>query len=81
MRFKHRDFDGHTEGPYTAEEAVAFQADKEARLCDGQLERLQARIDSLQGILGRLIDNMPVRGKGDAEELANVIGHAWELED
>lgn len=77
MQFFYRDFAGTT-GPYTAEEAVTKQTDREAVLCDSQLERLQAKIDSLQGMLGRLIDMQPIRGKADAEELARVIGYAWE---
>lgn len=80
MRFRYVDYAGKS-GPYTAEEAVARQIDKETALCDGQLERLEAKVESLQGMLGRLIEFTPVRGTHDREELARVLGCCWEPEE
>lgn len=81
MRFDHTDYSGKRTGPYTGEEAVAYQVEKEARLCDGALETANAKIEALQGILGRLIDTMPYRNGDDRENIARVIGHAWEPEN
>lgn len=84
MRFNHVDFCNIKTGPYTSEEAVARQLDQEAALCDGQMERMQARIEALQGIISRLIDVVPQTSqsyKAHCELMANVIGYCWEPEE
>jgi hypothetical protein len=78
MRLNHVDYALRKTGPYTAEEAVAMETENAE---GGTVERLQSKIDCLQGILGRLIDAMPARSKADREELARVIGHNWEPEE
>lgn len=80
MKFRHQDYAGRNTGPYTAEEAVA----KELERCacdDGQLERLQSKLEALQGIVARLIDEMPAPTKAHAQRLADVIGSQRYLEE
>ena len=73
MAFKYQDYAGST-GPYTAEEAVARQVEHASHGHDGQLERLQARVEKLTEIVGRLIAHV------DQRDVARVIGYSWEDE-
>jgi len=77
MKFIRNDF-GKRGQECTAEEAVQAQLDRETHLCDGTMESLRARVDALQGMVGRLIDRLPEGTKADRDLAAAVIGYAWE---
>lgn len=65
-----------------ATEAVAFVADVAARRTDGgQLERVAARAEALQGMLGRLIGVMIDNGQLRAEQVCTIFDYDVIAED
>lgn len=65
---------------YTAEEAVEGQCNEEASHRDGELERMRARCEALEGIVGRLVEYIGEHTHNQASraKLAEVIGWRWE---
>lgn len=81
MRFMHTDYLGTVTGPYTAEEAVRKQGHVEASLHIGQVAMLTAELHSLQEMVGRLIDALPLTGRAGVQTLCEVLGNNnWKAE-
>lgn len=78
MKFVRYDHAEASEKQYTAEEAVQAATDRAAHMCDGTVEALRARVDCLQEMVGRLIDQLPEGTKTDRKRAAAVIGYDWE---
>lgn len=76
----HKNYSGKVSGPYTAEEAVMHQGQYEANTREGQIERLQAQVESLQCTVGRLIDVLPSTSQAAVQDLLTVLGYNWEAE-
>jgi hypothetical protein len=56
----------------SGEDAVAFQTELGATLCEGALEHAMARTVALASIVGRLMDEL------SPEAAARVLGPGWE---
>jgi hypothetical protein len=56
-------------------QAVQFAATKAANMAEGHTERLQARGDALEGILGRLIGVLIDNGQLRAEQVCEIFDY------
>lgn len=63
-----------------AAEAVAFVAHKAAALAEGSLERVQARADAVEAMLGRLIGVLIERGL-TPEQVSTIFDYDVIAED
>lgn len=65
----------HTSNPMSVESAVQQQA-RQYGFAEGQIERLEERLETLAGIVGRFLGRAEALGL-TADEIAEIIGYNW----
>lgn len=70
------DFAGRRHEPLTPAEAVEAVVDREAALAEGTVEVLQAKVQALTQLVGRLV-GMGLLG---SDQVAEVLGYGYEVE-
>lgn len=61
--------------PINVEDAVEYVADGHAENYENRDERMRARVEALQGMLGRLLGCMVTNGQLRPEQVSEVFGY------
>jgi len=69
------------EHQYDAPGAVQFTVDRAARNYEGAMEKMAARHDALQEMVGRLLTVMMNNGMLRVEQVEEVLDYDFEVED
>jgi len=65
----------------TPSEAVKYVADCAERLCDETQERMRARAEAVEQMLGRLIEALTANGQLRAPQLERIFDYSITAED
>jgi len=81
MKVKNTSYRGNRIEYATVKEAVEDALTPDAYSYDGKLEGLGARIDLLQKMVAALIDCRYGKQKLDHEQLQDILGYGYEVEE
>jgi len=80
MKIKYSTYRGNVEFD-TVKEAVKDALTPDAYSYEGQLEKLSAEIDKLQEMVASLIECRYGEQKIDAQQLQDILGYGYEVEE